>query len=330
MSANWKRIGIAAVAAVTLALTSQVQALAAKGGNPNPGGGGHTDVGGNNLSFPVIWGDSEGAGLTLPGSELQASLTVPYTETAIESCPEDMYAFAQKVPGNVWQAESVVATAPVHIDEIDWGDSLESIDMKVGRPVRVELSLYKILEMGTSMTGYDMVMLANPSSKDEVQGVCAADTDPTDLVVTGDGSTIASYASPEATVYSPQGRLVIQQVEPDGEYTWNGSSWDGAGAVVALSFSGELNVGGKVIYGLSEGGWKPTAIGTYRVTFSLPTTSEVQFDGDTIIRIAGEEITAAEEGETGGDAVVDVANNLTYIDIAVVAGGGGGGGKPIR
>ncbi|MCB0125369.1 MAG: hypothetical protein KDE58_24110, partial [Caldilineaceae bacterium] len=219
------------------------------------------------------------------------------------------------------------------VDEIDWGDSLESVDMKIGRPVRIELSLYKLLDV--AMKAYTMVMLANPSSPDEVQGACA--TDPTNA-----GGSALTYDSLEATVYSPNGRLVIQSLIGDKEsidasdLEWENDHWVdmdpddsiGVGNPIQVSFSGELNVGGKVIYGLSQGGWKPTAAGDYRITFYLPTDENTFFDAETTIRVSAEteEITAEAEDTGGGLAYVDSGNNLTYIDISVVAGGGGGGG----
>lgn len=277
----------------------------------------------NNLSFPVIW--SEGVKMTVAGTMLQASLAAPYdinldgfiTEADMLDCGGTLaYAYAQKTVGNIWQAENAVATAPVYISEIDWGDSLESVDMKVRRPVRIELSLYKLLD--TPMTGYTMVMLANPSSPDEVQGACAT-TNP------GDNTTALTYAGTESTVYSPYGKLVLQKIGDASTLTWNGTQWVGdASAPISISFAGELNVGGKVIYGLSTGGWKPTEIGTYRITFYLPTDKNTFFDENTIIRLATEtEVVITEEGgDVGGTASVDWANNLTYIDINVVAGGG--------
>ena len=160
---------------------------------------------GNNLSFPVIWGD--GAGLSLPGEFLQASLTVPWTGT--NPCLGGLVPYAQKTEDNLWQAENSAAgpyleEGHLYVDQIDWGDSLESVDMKVGRPVRVELSLYKALV--DPMTGYEMVMLANPSSPNEVQGVCAGAAPTTE-------ATISKYESTEATVYSPTVKLVIQKID---------------------------------------------------------------------------------------------------------------------
>ncbi|MEJ5225648.1 MAG: hypothetical protein WHV44_14415 [Anaerolineales bacterium] len=272
----------------------------------------------NNLSFPVIW--SEGVRMSVPGAMLSATLTKPYdvnkdgviTEADMLLCGGvTAYAYAQKTVGNTWQAENANGAGEVVVSEIDWGDSLESVDMKVGRPVRVELTLYKRLD--APMTAYHMVMLANPSSPDEVQGACAT-TNP------GTNDTALTYPSLEATVYSPYAKLVIQKITGTN-LTWDGTQWVGdAGAPIKVSFAGELNVGGKVIYGLSTGGWKPTDIGTYRITFYLPKDKNTFFDENTKIRLAAEVTAASEGGEAGGDAVVDPANNLTYIDIRVIGG----------
>lgn len=283
------------------------------------GGGGHTTIG-NNLSFPVIW--SDGTKLTLRGEMKQATLTVPYYDYQIDCGGTLAYAYAQKVEGNVWQAENITVTGieDVIVNEIDWGDSLESVDMKVGRPVRVELSLYKT-QLIVPMTAYNMVMLANPSSPDEVQGACAT--------VLNDGTTALTYESAESTVYSPFSKVVIQKIT-GSNLTWDGVKWIGdAETPLSVTFAGELNVGGKVIYGLSQGGWRPNSAGEYRITFYLPLNKNAKFDANTIIRISAETeaIIAAEEGgDVGGEAYVDWVNNLTYIDVTVV--GGGGGGRP--
>lgn len=298
-----KRRFVTALIVVTLMLALIPAAALAKGGRTEPVG--------NNLSFPVIW--SEGSALSLPGTMLQANITVPYYDYQIDCGGTLAYAYAQKTLGNVWQAENTAAGGTVTVNEIDWGDSLESVDMKVGRPVRVELSLYKLLD--TPMTGYSMVMLANPSSPDEVQGACATGYN--------DGSTILAYPSYEATVYTPKAKLIIQRITGP-TLSWDGatSQWVGdVTAPLAITFAGELNVGGKVIYGLSEGGWKPTVVGDYRLTFFMPLTGNTLFDAGTIIRVAAETeavITAEEGGDVGGEAYVDWVNNLTYIDITVV------------
>lgn len=310
---NTKRL-VSILIVTILAYTLMPATASAKG----PGGG-HTEPIGNNLSFPVIW--SEGITMPLQGTMEQATLTVPYYDYAID-CGNGLlgYAYAQKVLGNVWQAENLQIIGTVEggvvVNEIDWGDSLESVDMKVGRPIRIELSLYKT-QLTAPMTAFTMVMLANPSSPDEIQGACAAELD--------NGTTAFTYESTEATVYSPYSKLLIQKLTGPN-LTWDGTKWIGdAENPIVVNFASELNVGGKVIYGLSQGGWKPTSTGDYRITFSLPVDRNTKFDASTIIRLPVETetiVVEAEGGDVGGDAYVDWVNNLTYIDITVVSGGG--------
>lgn len=319
------------------------------GGGSGGGGGGHTEPVGNNLSFPVIWAD--GTPLALRGTFGQPMLTVPYSETttypfdtnADGLADTNAYAFAQKTVENSWQAQSSAASGPVYVSQIDWGDSLESVDMKVGRPVRVELTLYKTLTGNTeglpeTMLAFPMTMLANPSSPDEVQGAGG--------LLTESGYQALTYQSAEATVYSAGAKLIIQKLVgtrenvKEGDLQWTGSQWEDAidnsvdstdieDPLTGITFAGELNVGGKVIGGLSQGGWKPKEIGDYRITFYIAPNANAQLDYATI-RVAAEEeiaaIAAEEGGGGGGDAVVIPDLNLTYIDVRVVAGGGGGGG----
>lgn len=331
-------------------------------------GGGHTEPVGNNLSFPVIWAE-DGASITVPGVFGSPKLTVPYdlngdgTITAADQIG-GYYQFAQKTLGNAWQAQSAAATgAPVYVSEVDWGDSLESVDMALGRPVRVELTLYKLLAttfdgeatLPASMVGFVMEMLANPSSPDEVQGAGALlpAVDLTATPAVGALTDVHLVDSGEATVYTNDGALVIQKLVgtrdaiADGDLAWDGAKWIDADAsdtvgvaapLAGITFSSELNVGGKVIFGLSQGGWRPREIGDYRVTFYVDPTANTQVDHATIRESLEEAAVAplAEDGDTGGtgvvlsgtDAFTGVDRNLTYIDVRVVAGGGGGGKKP--
>lgn len=322
--------GVLSLMVATVCLSAQIAAPGGGNGGRGGGGGGgggHAEPAGNNLSFPVIWADTP---LSLPGTMSQATLTEAWP-VLVSLDGVSYYAYAQKTEGNVWQAENTAASGPLAISVIDWGDSLESIDMKVGRPVRIELSFYKALD--TPMLGFTMAMLANPSSQDEVQGAISPYGPPTTEAVT--------YPSYEATVYSQFGRLVVQSLVglredvEDDDLTWDGTQWVDAdtadsisvGPPQSLKFTGELNVGGKVIYGLSEGGWKPQQIGDYRITFYFAPGGKASFDGATTIRQLAAEVIITAEGDTaGGTAVIDVANNLTYIDIRVAGGGGGGGG----
>jgi len=331
--------GIAACAAA-LAISSPVFAQSQKGGGG--GGGGHTETAGNNLSVPAIWADTAGPGLVVPAvpgelpGVLQAKVTVPWA-----SMVGGYYAYAQKTLGNVWQAENEVSPGLVFVNEIDWGDMLESSPLKVGTPIRIELAMYatSIGGMPLAKRGFEMVMLGNPSSPDEIQGVMSS---------LNASPTAPAYAqhllgtTGEATVFSPLGALVVQKLIglrddiQTGDLSWSlstsqwidGSAADPSGIEApnsSLTFGGEINVGGKVIYGLSKGGWRATQAGDYRITFYLPLTSEARFNASTVIR-ASLEAVATEEG-AGATAYVDYVNNLTYIDVRVAGGGGSKGGK---
>jgi hypothetical protein len=348
-------------------LVKMVEDLLRKGpgggnGGGNGGGGGHTETAGNNLSFPVIWAEN-GSGLSVPGTAGEFEFTTPYDvdgDEVITTADQigEYYQFAQKTAGNIWQAGIAEAFGPVYVTEVDWGDSLESVDMKVGRPVRVELSLYK--DLGTTyaeeaalpdeMLSFPMELLANPSSPDEEKGAGA-----TEYPISGPlpDSRVNTEMSTEATVYSAGAQLIIQPLVgtsedvAEGDLKWDGSQWvdanlddptDIADPLTGITFAGELNVSGKVIYGLSQGGWRPTEVGDYRITFYMQPSVNTKLDYATIRQPLEEEVAAiaAEEGsDTGGgtavvlsglDPISDIDRNLTYIDISVVRGGGGGGG----
>lgn len=285
------------------------------------------ETAGNNLSFPVIAVD--GFSIT-PLTEFETSFSVPYTGPYTGLTDEEIAAleasgpwYAQKTEGNVWQAEFKNAGAnDDDVTYIDWGDNIESVDPKLRRPFRLEVTLYKELEL--PMKGYTMAVLANPSSPDEVQG-----------------TNTVTYESEYATVISTKPQLVIQNLTDytTEELIWAGDEWvvdeDNNGTVdvgeedapplVPVSFAPELNVGGKYIFGASEGGWKPTAAGTYRLTFYIPTGSTIDLTKAMIANASDGFATVstdAEDDDEGGEPVVDATNNLTYVDVEVVAGGG--------
>ncbi len=284
------------------------------GGGGGGGGGGHTEVIGNNLSFPAIAVD--GFGITDLAEE---TFNVPYTgdnpgltQAEIDDLELNGPWFPQKTEGNVWQAD-FTSSAAVDISFIDWGDVIESVNPKLRRPFRLEVTLYA----QSTMWGYTMALLEYPSSMDEVQGT----------------NTIP-YLPGYATVVSAQPRLVIQFL---GNIDHEALVWDeidrlwmvpgdppNIPEVTPLSFSTELNVGGKYIYGASKGGWKPVDAGFYRITFYIPSSSGINLRNAEIDNYGADE-EAGEESETGAAIPeVDPDNNLTYVDVLVVAGGGGG------
>jgi hypothetical protein len=158
------------------------------------------------------------------------------------------------------------------------------------------------------------------------------------------------------------GEVAVLQSAP-ALTTWTGSDWDGACTWRDAPYSVELSVGGKYVYGYNwpmktvntesvcGPGWVKT--GWWRLTFYAP-NGEVMFDDASapvsappavpaevrvLPRTEFNEAIAAlpdeEESEALYVPVVDSLNNLSYIDLCIIAkdgggagGGGGGGGGP--
>jgi hypothetical protein len=307
-------------------------------GRGPPNGG--EEAQGNNLSFPALAVD----GYAINPIAL-SQWTVPYTGPYTGLTAEEIAAlaasgpwYAQKTEGNTWQAD-YMTNQTVAVTYVDWGDIIESNNPKVGRPFRVEVQLYKLLnewadfdddpDDGNGMTGYVMAMLANPSSPDEVQG-----------------NNTLTYEGNLATVVSNLWKLRIQKcgtaIPETTDLYWNVDRWVSPTITCTdepISFAVELNVGGKLIYGASTGGWKVKTAGWYRITFYGPPTTNLSLVGAEVadyIDFASappveESVVAAEEGETGAATpVVDDGNNISYVDVLAVASGGGGGGKKPR
>jgi hypothetical protein len=324
-----KRIFAFAAAATLCGLLAGTAAFSAP--PPGKGPGGETAQG-NNLSFPALAVDGYAI------SEITQTLfTVPYVGDYPGLTAEEIAALAgddwypQKTEGNTWQADYLTGQA-VEVSYVDWGDNIEAVNPKVGRPFRLEIQLYKQLnewpwDGANGMTGYVMAELEYPSSSNELQG-----------------TNTMTYQGNFATVVSNLWKLRIQYcgnaIPNDifGLY-WNGSSWVGGTTTctdVPISFAVELNVGGKVIFGGSQGGWKPKNAGWYRITFYGPATTtdlslvdaEVGNYADFSVPPALEPLAAeSDEGDEGAATpVVDGFNNISYVDVQAVAGGGGGGG----
>jgi hypothetical protein len=261
-------------------------------------------------------------------------------------------AYVQKDRLNVWQADNFNAEGPLNVDLIDWGDNLESVDWTTRSQVRTEVVLYEnLLE---PVREYAMRHV-DSWGIDEVHGAQATLGDEE---IFGPGT--------QATVYSHNARLTIQKLHVDnldqihGKLRWvHKEGWkeidpgndlvnddplfnmavyeasDGPGY-----YNAEINVKGKVIYGYT---WNVRTLnegaGYYRITFSFDNDSPVDlntfFDGSTeiIVPLEEEEIefVTKEEGSGGGaTGVIDVENNLTYMDINIIEkskGSGGGQGS---
>ena len=321
-----KYVKVAIILAIIVVIAVAVPALA-KGPGSGGGGGGHTEVATNNLSFPAIAAD----GSTI--TDVVELFTVPYLnpDGTLFTIPGEVPAspwYAQKVDGNKWNADFRIAatTEVIPVLGVDWGDNIESVNPALRRPFRLETALFvDVSAAPTPMLGFRMGMLANPSSPDEIQG-----------------TNTARYESDYATIYSTKPGLRIQNISSISDPStleWDAVNyyWTSNGTrppATTISFAPELNVAGKYIFGASTGGWKPAALGTYRITFYIPlapassimmastTTLGNLVDGVWIPGVGGE------EGDGGvATPILDVPNNLTYVDVQVIAKGGGGG-KP--
>ena len=327
---------------------------------------------GNNLSLPVIWSD----GITKP---LRGTLGEPncigdlwyvwyevIDGNVVErvcnpldqvNCPPNdvnwVEVYPQRDPNNNWQAESLtlIPGTPLKVDLIDWGDNLEAKDWTDKAIIRTETVLYQDIS-AAPMTGYEMIWLQG-LGVDEVWG-----------------TTLNTYQSDLATVYSGCARLTIQQLLvypydvnhapiPNEELglVWDVNHWDGDVNTIGVtylnsvvwvpsegqdyaSYSSEVNVKGKIIYGYNWNTRKQASgPGNYRITFSLDGSNpdialNTVFDPEvTHIVLVEEDPDGGSEAHNttgGGEAVIDYGNNLTYIDVTLVprrGGGGPGGGK---
>jgi hypothetical protein len=331
MKITLKHKALALMVASALLAGSAAFSAPPVGKGPPDGGEGAQ---GNNLSFPALAVDGYAISpIALP------QWTVPYEGPYTGLTAEEIAAltasgpwYAQKTEGNTWQAD-YLTNQIVNVTYVDWGDIIESNNPKVGRPFRVEVQLYKLLNPWdefvpgvNSMTGYVMAMLANPSSPDEVQG-----------------NNTATYDGNLATVVSNLWKLRIQKcgtaIPETTDLYWNGERWVSNSITCTdepIAFAVELNVGGKLIYGASTGGWKVKTAGWYRITFygPAPTNTNLSLVGAEVadyIDFASEPAPAVAEGETvAATPVVDDTNNISYVDVLAVASGGGGGGKKPR
>jgi hypothetical protein len=309
-----------------------------KGGPPGGGGGGHTEKPTNNNSFPAIAVNFNVAAVNAETFDVPFDLSMTQGLTMEEQAFLEAHApwYAQKVEGNKWGADFAIQPS-VDVTGIDWGDNIESNNPKVRRPFRLEVVLFAPAAENGLMNGHGhfMHVLQFPSSNKEAQGTTQATEGFTvDYgTYTVDVSPGGIYYPGFATVASNDAKLVIQKY-PDGQTpttltpTWNVDRYSNLlDPVSGFGFAVELNVAGRYIYGASEGGWTPMETGWYRVTFYMTPGSGVNLGtaivGNYPFLPAPATLSAESEGATA-TPVVDAANNLSYVDVEVVASGGGG------
>lgn len=255
-----------------------------------PASGGDTSFG-NNASVPIIFADGIGLGEAaitgswtadvatldyntglrpLTGILPSTATTLPYL-SGTDTYLLDGVTYYKQGTSSTWQAQwANGAGTPQHVVAA-WGDNLTSQKLTSTSTIRVEIGLTQTLPTGTTMTGYNMKSLYG-TNLDEVQGT--------------DGT---SYASTTAAVFAANAHLRIDKLDGSGNvvYTaYDSTLWGGDGPG---NVAGEITVSGGFTYGyvlqmknltLPSG---VTADGTWRITFSLDTTSPAGTSNNTFI-----------------------------------------------
>lgn len=275
-------------------------------------------------------------------------------------------AYIQKDAQNTWQAYNDFPTDVVNVDRIDWGDNLESLAWTTRSQVRAEVVLLEDLNepvreyamRHVDSWGIDEVHgLQTDLNKvpiDDIEGLGTIATvyshnarltiqklnvESLDELYEGSGETLQSkleWIPTEGWTEDQSGGQDIEDLVNDvpllNMAVYNAG--DGPGY-----YNAEINVKGKIIYGYT---WNVRELnegeGYYRLTFSFdadgPYELNTYFDQATEIVVPIEEeeesefVTKEEGPGNGGVAVIDVGNNLSYMDILITErSSGGGGGK---
>ena len=257
----------------------------------------------------------------------------------------------QKVATNYWKAETTSGALGRTVDFVDWADNLESKSWTVTSTIRVEATPFddhSKEDPPSVKRGYQMWHVSGLGT-DEQWGIRVPDAEPV--------TAVYAYDSPYSIMYTTGARLNIAKLSKSADtcpatyeptpysLAWDGtattSKWVGACTLRDIPFTAELNVGGKYVYGYNwttrrdalscaEGPWQMA--GWWRLTFYTPA-------GDVVFSDAGIPLTppplpasfvwpplepalaVTVEADTGPLYLpkIDVANNLSYIDICLKA-----------
>lgn len=258
----------------------------------------------------------------------------------------------QKVGTNWWWAETTALASSFEATAVDWGDNLSAVSWKTTSVIRVETTPYATLL--DSLIGYQMWHVSG-HGPDEQWGVRATDSTTPQPYAYG-ADPLYPFFTP--SIYTTTARLdgtklgaavATCPTSPGGTApvapTWNQvtNNWEGAGVVQVFDepYTAELNVGGKYVHGYNlmmrnvtmpagyaKAGW-------WRLTFysSAVTMSPDAVTTPPAVPGAAPLVIAAEEEEGGlYEAVVDWANDISYIDICIedqfVLGAGASGKVP--
>lgn len=261
-----------------------------------------------------------------------------------------------------WAEYTGGAALPIlDVTYIDWGDNLESVDWSVRSKVRTEVVLYKLVD--TALKGYNMLHIRdlgidemhglevglNISTVPGEDGTIPVSTVdfPQPIVYTNHArltiqKLITARDDPRVDPRSPNCAVAWAWDPVTNAPRWQDTSEANLIDEVPIhnyavyddveagpgGYSAEVNVKGRIVYGYTwdtrEDGLE---VGDYRITFSLDPASKANLRGASILLPLETETAttaAADEGATeGGAAVVSPTDNLTYIDIHLIAAGGG-------
>jgi len=276
---------------------------------------------GNNLSYPVVF--TEGIGLTGlavttdPGVRPTAEENIlvdqlPFWYAGNVADYNDTYYLQQGT--NTWQAEWLDGSgAGMQQAEVAWGDNLTGVEFNTHQNIRIEVVLNDF--SGRQLSGFNMTALYG-TGETEMQGT--------------DGTT--ALFTP--TLYSVMPRIIIEKLDDTTREpvlkVFEGTIYGAFGGDGPGSFTAEVNVSGKLIYGynlmiqnltfpgdLHKYGW-------WRVTFQLDDNGQV--GGAPVGRNVALAALSPGAGGRMFPPQLDQATNTTWVDFNVKSASGGGGG----
>ena len=257
---------------------------------------------GNNMSVPVDF--AEGIGLTLlplatetgmrplAAEGITADTTPFFYSGNVPDCGTVYYCQAG---ANTWQAQWLDGSSAMQSATVAWGDNLVAKNWTSTSMIRVEVRLTRA---DTTLLGFNMPYVINPSSPDEMQGT--------------DGTTALMVPN----IFAVTSRLIVEKLDDSHNPVWeyfNGSIAEG-------TFTVEVNVSGNVAYGYNfqlKNVVMPSGLlktGWWRLTFMLDPSATV--GGATVNRNVSLDAMAACEGVAV--CQLDTANQTSTIDIQIV------------
>ncbi len=310
--------------------------------------GGETAV--NNLSFPLIMtGDPLAtipAGSPMGGYSLLGAYYVTDGTTVCDPADSGCTitvsnrVYLQKDPKNTWQAYSVSRAGTTQISHVDFGDNLESVPWRTTSVVRVEVVPFAL----SAMSGFEMKYVSGQGT-DEVWGA----------LTTGNNNTATVETPGYATVQSACMALSLSKLQATpgdiavlpGTYKWDAGTrlWTTmtdlpiAQTTKVEPFTGEINVKGRYIFGYNwnmkrqemvpgvskDGWWRLTYYSTCSGVSPIDFTASTLLVDPTAPPSTESLIAPAAEGTTPNYPrvpVLDVANDIGYIDVYIRAASG--------